>query len=200
MARHVCPARHEAILAATAKVVQARGQRASMDEIAREAGVSKQTIYNRFGSKDELVRALTSRRLGGLAGALEVPGSLEDPQVALAAFAKILLAACLGADDIAISRLAIIHSAASPDVASAVYDAGPRATWRALAAFLAAADANGRLSCPDPAQAAEFFAGMVVGLRQIDRLLGKPFDLLDPEIETIAGEAAARFVRAYARC
>ena len=48
----------EAILEATAEAIFERGLAVSMDEIARRAGVSKQTIYNHYGSKGDLVRAL----------------------------------------------------------------------------------------------------------------------------------------------
>src|SRR5205807_205660 len=41
----------EAILEAAADAIHERGLGVSVDEIARRAGVSKQTIYNHYGSK-----------------------------------------------------------------------------------------------------------------------------------------------------
>ncbi|EHN76679.1 TetR family protein, partial [Streptomyces coelicoflavus ZG0656] len=41
----------EAILEAAATLFAEKGLSASMEEIARLAGVSKQTVYNRFASK-----------------------------------------------------------------------------------------------------------------------------------------------------
>ena len=38
---------------------------------------------------------------------------------------------------------------------------------------------------------------MVVGMRQIDRLLGATLESLEPQFEHVAREAALRFVRAY---
>ena len=50
--------KNEAILDAAVDVLGERGITAPMEEIARRAHVSKQTIYNHYGSKAELVRAL----------------------------------------------------------------------------------------------------------------------------------------------
>jgi hypothetical protein len=47
-------------------------------------------------------------------------------------------------------------------------------------------------------QAAEFVAGMVVSSRQTGYLLGATEPPTEAEIDSIATEAAARFMRAYA--
>ena len=49
-------AKSQAILDAAAEVMAERGVQAPVDEIARRAGVSKQTIYNHYGSTAEMVR------------------------------------------------------------------------------------------------------------------------------------------------
>ena len=56
-------AKNEAILDAASDVIFERGLGAPLDEVARRAGVSKQTIYNHYGSKGDLVRALIERRI-----------------------------------------------------------------------------------------------------------------------------------------
>jgi AcrR family transcriptional regulator len=197
VARTVCQHRLEAILTATSKVVKVRGAQASMAEIAREAGVSKQTLYNRFGSKEALVLALATRRPMAIAATLEAADSFADVEATLYAFARLLLQTCLASDDVAITRLAAVNVGAAPEMATAVYEAGPKKVVRALEVFMVAADAAGQLNCPDPGQAAEFFASMVVGMRQIDRLLGATLESLEPQFEHVAREAALRFVRAY---
>ena len=53
----------ERLLAAAAELFYRRGIRAvGVDLIADEAGTTKKTLYDRFGSKDELVAAYLSRR------------------------------------------------------------------------------------------------------------------------------------------
>jgi AcrR family transcriptional regulator len=57
------PSAHDALLGATSELTYARGITATgVDAIAAQAGVTKRTLYQHFGSKDQLVaEALTER-------------------------------------------------------------------------------------------------------------------------------------------
>ncbi len=188
----------EAILDAAVLVLAERGVAAPMEEIARRARVSKQTIYNHYGSKAELVRALCERRMVEFAAPLEAAGAAGHPAQALTDIARILLSPLLTPQYLTLLRTAMASAAVMPEVAAALYEAGPRASRRRLADFLGAETAAGRLACPDPLEAAEFFAGMVVSSRQTAYLLGLPLALTEPQVNAIAAEAAHRFLRAYA--
>ncbi|HEX7884602.1 MAG TPA: TetR/AcrR family transcriptional regulator [Phenylobacterium sp.] len=190
--------KNEAILDAAIDVMSEQGLGAPLAEIARRACVSKQTIYNHYGSKAELARALSERRAHEVTDVLDAPGAMENPAETLAGYARVLMRAVLNPRSMAIYRMAMNASGAMPDVARAVYEAGPRANRLHLAEFLRLETAAGRLHAPDPLQAAEFFAGMVLGRHQTPSLLGVSFSVTDDEIEQIAYEAAARFMRAYA--
>ena len=120
--------KNEAILDAAVEVMAERGLGASMEEIARRACVSKQTIYNHYGSKAELARAMSERRAHEVAGVLEAPGAIERPEAALAAYARLLLNAVRNARSMAIYRMAMLAASTLPDVAEAIYEAGPRAS------------------------------------------------------------------------
>ncbi|HEY8615370.1 TetR/AcrR family transcriptional regulator [Phenylobacterium sp.] len=192
-------AKSEAILDAAVEVLSERGVSASMEEIARRACVSKQTIYNHYGSKAELVRALCDRRVHEMTAPLETPEGIADPEQALAAFGRILMAKLLeGSRGQGFFRAAILGAQDAPEVARAVYEAGPRESRRKLAAFLELETRAGRLACPDPAEAAEFFAGMVIGSYQTAALLGVERNLDEDRADAIAREAARRFLKAYA--
>jgi AcrR family transcriptional regulator len=52
-----------AVLDAAATVIRTRGPGASLDDIARRAGVSKGGLLYHFATKDDLVQALTTRLL-----------------------------------------------------------------------------------------------------------------------------------------
>lgn len=190
--------KNEAILDAAIEVLGERGITAPMEVIARRACVSKQTIYNHYGSKAELVRALASRRVHEMTAPLETPEGLVDPAQALAGFARVLLRAVITPRGMSLYRMAMINALEMPDVANAMFEAGPKESRARLAVFLALETQVGRLHCPDPLQAAEFFAGMVLGTHQAAALLGVPVTLTDPKIDEIAREAAARFLKAYA--
>jgi AcrR family transcriptional regulator len=169
-----------------------------MEAIARRAQVSKQTIYNHYGCKADLVGALSDRRAQQMTAPLETPDAVEHPQEALAGFARVLLEAVVSPASISFLRVAIRHAVDMPQIARAMYEAGPKASRARLAEFLAQEHAAGRMNVPDPQQAAEFFGGMVVGPFQTAGLLGVPTDFTEARMEAQAQEAAARFVRAYA--
>ena len=190
-------AKSEAILDAAMDILAERGVSVSMDEIARRAGVSKQTVYNHFGSKADLVRIMAERRVHEITAPLGTPGAEENPQEALAGYARILLGAVFQTKGAGLFRTAILHAPEMPDVARALWEAGPKASRARLAEFLALETKAGRLFCPNPAEAAEFFGGMVVATYQTAQLLGIEVNLDDARIERIATEAARRFIRAY---
>jgi len=84
-------AKNEAILDAASDVISSRGLSAPLDEIARRAGVSKQTIYNHYGSKVEPDAGADRARSQTITAPLDVPGAAANPEAALAAFAEVLL-------------------------------------------------------------------------------------------------------------
>lgn len=184
----------DAILAAAAEVMAERGLSAPMEEIARRAGVSKQTIYNRYGSKEELARAMAERRAETLAAPLGAADlSLED---ALAAFARNLLDR---ADrKVGLLRMMVSAAGGTPELARDIYEAGPRRSKMRLAQFLARASASGCLDVPDPEDAAEVFIGMVTGHGLVRALLGVGEVAEGDRRDARASEAARRFLRAYA--
>lgn len=190
--------KNEAILDAAVAVFAERGVYASMEEIARRACVSKQTIYNHYGAKADLVRAVMDRRVHEITATLDTSTAVQHPEQALAEFGRVLLRAVMRPQGPAFMRMAMLGVADMPEVAAAIYEAGARASRRRLAAFLELETQAGRLACPDPMQAAEFFAGMVLGPHQTATLLGVDPGLDEARIDGIAVEAAARFLRAYA--
>jgi TetR/AcrR family transcriptional repressor of mexJK operon len=191
-------AKNEAILDAASDVIFERGLSAPLDEIARRAGVSKQTIYNHYGSKAALMRALIARRNELITAALEVGGAQSSAAEALAAYARALLQTVMMERGVALMRLLIESSRRNPELARQVLPMGPRGMRARLAEFLRRQRAEGRLSLDDPDEAADFFAGMVISHHQLQGLLGMPPELTPERIERIAREAARRFLRAYA--
>jgi AcrR family transcriptional regulator len=191
-------AKTEAILDAAAEALAERGLMTPLEEIARRAGVSKQTIYNHFGSKADLVRSLVQRRVDRVTAVLHPPVAADRPEAALTAFARVVLEGMLDPRRSEMLRLTIQSAAELPDLAAVVYEAGPKTSSSRLATFLAEETAAGRLDVDDPEQAAEFFLGMLGGSYQTAWLLGVPRRLDVAGVERLARAASARFVRAYA--
>jgi len=190
--------KNEAILDSASAVLFEKGLAAPLDEIARRAGVSKQTIYNHYGSKAELVRALIERRAKLVAAPLETPLAEAFPHEALAGFARALLETVTLERSVALFRLLILAAPTTPEIARSAFEASVRDGRGRLAEFLGREARAGRLAIADPCEAASFFTGMVIGHHQIQALFGLPTDLTPQRIDRIARESARRFMRAYA--
>jgi TetR/AcrR family transcriptional repressor of mexJK operon len=193
IAGQVDPRKSEAILKAASDLFAERGAAVTMEEIARRAGVSKQTLYNRFASKTEIGRALAARRSDDITAPLRIDG---DPVSVLTAYAGVMLEKVCNAAKGESLRGVALMSPSVPDIAQAIYDAGPAASMQRLADWLKVQDAKGLLVVPDPALAAEMFTGMVLGHGHLRAVLGVPHPTESFEVR--AAEAARRFVRAFA--
>jgi AcrR family transcriptional regulator len=191
-------AKTEAILDAAVEVIGERGLSAPMEEIARRAGVSKQTVYNHYGSKADLMRALMGRRVEAITASLREPGAVDNPTETLEAYARSVLETVITTKSYSMLRVIILGSGEMPDVAKEVFESGPASARRQLAAYLETETKLGRMKVEDFDQAAEFFSGMVMGHSQLRSLLRLPSEKTPEQYGRLAREAAERFMRAYA--
>jgi AcrR family transcriptional regulator len=74
------------ILRAAAEVFTTRGLQASLDDVARHAGVGVGTVYRRFPDKESLVEALFEERLGQLAAIADKALAEPDSWTGLTGF------------------------------------------------------------------------------------------------------------------
>ena len=148
--------------------------RASMESIAQEAGVSKQTVYNHFGSKKELFNALVRGRCESLSAELshETDAGGDDPAKVLTAFGENVLEIMLSEESMDLYRLLQAEGRSHPGLGEIFYRQGPDRTARLIADYLAEQTRNGRLDVPDPRMAAEQFVTMLVGHLRVRHLLG----------------------------
>jgi TetR/AcrR family transcriptional repressor of mexJK operon len=184
----------EAILDAAATLFATKGLSTSMDEIARVAGVSKQTLYNRFASKVEIAGAVAARRSEAISAPLLSEGAPVDvlERMALGLLEKLCCPIASNS-----MKAAALASAEAPELGRTVYERGPQEGRRRLAEWLRKQTDAGRLDVPDPDQAAEMFSGMVLGHGYLRGLLG--LEGIDPaRIKERARACAERFVRAFA--
>ncbi len=184
----------QAILDAASEVLARRGANASIEEVARRAGVSKQTIYNHYGSKTELVRTLVEQRRSVLTATLEAVPPDQDVAETLTAYALAILEAITSPSSLQLTRMAIVGATDMPELGRAVFDAGARAANEHLAAFL---QSRPELDLPNPQRGADIFVGMALGRLQTRLLMGLE-GLEREQAVARAQEAAIRFVRAYA--
>ncbi len=183
----------EAILEAATALFAEKGVSASMEEIARRAGVSKQTLYNRYASKVDIGRAIAERRSDAVTAPLRSGG---EPVEVLTAFAATLLTKLCGPHGRGDMRGIALMSPHAPDLAEAVYHAGPGESLRRLSLWLEEQDRLGHLRVPDPRHAAEMFTGMTIGHGHLRSILG--IEQTGFDLPARARETAERFVRAFA--
>lgn len=152
------------ILAATGIFLEQGFHNASMDAIARAAGVSKQTIYNHFGSKEALFSAIACERcLDRLSTLLETEQVRTDAEATLRAFAKTLLKILLEPEALALHRLIIAESGRFPEIGEIYHRAGPERGIRLLAAYLDRQCQLRRLDVRNTQLAAQQFTGALIG-------------------------------------
>lgn len=164
IASRMCEKRTAILTAATRVFLDAGYGAASMDAIARVAGVSKQTIYSHFGGKAALFEAIIAINSGRMLEVLEHRDAANtDPAAALEAMAQRLLEIILAPDALARFRVVMAESARFPELAEIYYRTGPERVTVGLAAFLAKLHQKGLLEITDPLVAASQFFGMVRG-------------------------------------
>jgi AcrR family transcriptional regulator len=73
------------LLDAAARVFAEQGMDASVDDIARDAGVGVGTLYRRFPTKDDLIAAVLDDRFETVAATIEAAADVDDPWAALEA-------------------------------------------------------------------------------------------------------------------
>ncbi|XHS76940.1 TetR/AcrR family transcriptional regulator [Burkholderiaceae bacterium UC74_6] len=148
-------------------------ERASVDAIAAEAGVSKMTIYSHFTSKEGLFEAVirdrTDRVMGGLAGVEALDPT--QPRKALLAVGEQFLT--LAREEQVLGQFRSLYGAAGsqPEACRAFYKQGADRLISDLAAYLRRAGAHGTLNIRHPRQAADLFLSMFLGDGHIRGLL-----------------------------
>ncbi|MFI1333624.1 TetR/AcrR family transcriptional regulator [Streptomyces sp. NPDC020845] len=216
------PAKRQAILEAAVAVFLREGYtRASVDVIADEAHVSKQTVYNHFGDKQRLFLAavegerervaarFTPDLTPELAGEPQIEGEpggdgepggegAADAETALVSFGHRVLQVLLDERASALRRLVISEVARHPSLRPACADGEPQQLVTYLVDLLTRRTERGELSVDDPATVARQFVALLVqqGLHQ--SMYGtRP--LPGHEAAAICERAADLFVRAYRR-
>ena len=186
----------EAILAGAERAFLAGGYGAvSMDAIAREAGVSKATVYAHFSDKEELfgaVIAAVSERFGGFS-ALELDP--RDIEHSLKTIANRFLALIMSPESIAVNRIIIGEVTRFPVLGAVFWEAGPERVRTQIETFLRCAGDIGSLAIDDARLAAEQFVSLVRGEIHLRRLLrlGAEGDSLAAAAES----AVETFLRAF---
>lgn len=197
----------DAILAAARTLFLAAGyDGVNLDQVAETAGVSRQTVYNRFGGKEALFRAMVRRHWAGvLTWSDQVRATIRDvrfpdPAAKLVGIARAFLRFIDDADQVAFTRLVIAESRARPWIGEEFHRFGQALTLETLAEILGAMHQQGVLDCPRPDVAARQFLALINESSLWPRLMAVGAAQTDaPDPDAIVAEAVATFLCRYGR-
>lgn len=174
------------------------GYDVSMDAIAAAANVSKQTLYNQFGNKEELFKAMIADRAAVMRAPLNASALERHPREMLTDVARQYYTHACAPHEIGYYRMMIGASQQFPDIGRAYYEAGPKQMLDALSQWMAREERLGRLDTGgDPQMAAEHFLSLITGHIEAKGLLGIGAEMSPTEIERRAKFCADVFMRAF---
>jgi TetR/AcrR family transcriptional regulator, mexJK operon transcriptional repressor len=174
----------------------------SMDAIARQAAVSKATLYSHFAGKDALFAALIvseCRHLSDQIGrrALDEP-DIRDALLRVAHDFNNLLCTGYG---LTMYRIVVAEAPRFPELGRVFYDSGPTVMIDRIAHLLRQAADRGLLKVHDPRIAAIQFISLIRGELHLTRVLGlkraskNPADYIEASVDLFLTGYHAREAR-----
>lgn len=155
--------RRQAVLDAAMRLFLAHGFSAtSLDKIIEQAGGSRRTIYETFGSKEGLLQAVVTDSCQELLAHLDADAMMDmPPRQALTYIGELFLAALIDTRRAALFRLVVAESAQAPELGRLFMASGPHQSQKIVIDYLNSAIAAGDLLIENPAIAAAQFLEMV---------------------------------------
>jgi TetR/AcrR family transcriptional repressor of mexJK operon len=193
------PAKRQAILDAAKNLFLRNGyEGSSMEAIAREAGVSKLTVYSHFTDKDTLfcaaVTAKCEERLPHLFVATEHGEPIETCLLEIGrAFHDLINSE----ESLALHRLMFTLAKPNPTLVQLFYAASATRVLGEMERLLRQADRAGRLRVANPRSAAEHFCSLLKGGYNFRLLIGCAEERSAAEAELHVRDVVDLFLRAY---
>jgi AcrR family transcriptional regulator len=173
---------------------------ASMENVARHAGVSTKTLYRLVPDKKALFEASLTHRLDRFASVVSLR-ACEGGDIEAALPAALLACADLVLDPevIALQRLILADNDKFPDIAESFYTRAIRRTVAALAEWLLVQQKRGLIVLDDVEAAAGMLLGMLVFQPQRDVMFGHKPPPTRSALELRARTCSALFLRGCRR-
>jgi len=195
------PEKTERILEAAGQLFREQGYGAvSMDQIAREAGVSKATVYAHFESKERLFAVMVQTACAAYAeGIVPRVTELDDPREALDRIARSIESFLLAPKTLGIYRVIIAEGPRFPELVQAFVESGPMPFLKLLTEFFECAHKRGVLAVPNPRLAAHQLVWLVRGPLYMRRMLNVEAIMKDePGVEDVVQGAVDMMMKGYA--
>ncbi|MEX0298498.1 MAG: TetR/AcrR family transcriptional regulator [Kordiimonas sp.] len=170
----------------------------SMDEVAKGAGVSKQTVYSHFSSKEQLfsasIRAVIERYYPETVLDRVEEHSLEaDLRVVCESYAHLLMSK----EAMAMFRLLVAAAPKGPMLANLFWNAGPREMQDRLEAFLLSRVQKGELDIPDIEVASSQIVCLLKAKSHFMHSIGLIDSISEEQIQKNVDNAVDVFLKLY---
>jgi TetR/AcrR family transcriptional repressor of mexJK operon len=172
-------------------------QGTSVNAIARNSGISKESIYRYFSSKKELFEAVIAKELAEYLDKLHtIDVEFESMPLddALRKIAESIVAAVTTDRTLSFRRLIFHETRKSPDIGRYYYEVGPREAYKDLEKIFARHRDNARLP---PEKLAQYFVGMLLHFTMLMRLCGIAKPLTPKEKQELAAVTTQDFLNAF---
>ena len=169
----------------------------SVDDIAAAAGVSKQTVYSHFGSKENLFGLAISTKCKQSGIDPEAIDPEAPPEAMLPELARRFLQLVTSPEAIRVHNVCTGSAETHPALGQLYFRYGPEETVDAVSGYLAAQVRAGRLRIDNPREAAWQLLCMLKAESHM-RLQFKLEPLSEKQIREYADSCVAMFLRAYA--
>ncbi|WP_322867334.1 TetR/AcrR family transcriptional regulator [Aquicoccus sp. G2-2] len=188
------------VLEGARKVFMAAGfERANVDDIAHEAGVSKATLYSYFPDKAALFSEVARCECDRLAEAALEEIDINAPLREVLGFAATRIATVvLSGFSQSMFSICVAERARFPALARSYYEAGPEMGRKQIEAYLRVATEAGQLDISDFTLASEQFTDLARTRLWLRAVFGVQAEFSSEEIASVAEEAVETFLARYA--
>ena len=169
----------------------------SMDEVAKHAGVSKQTVYSHFGSKDELfVSAIESKCVvHQLTGDALVDAT--KPQQVILQFAQQFAEMIVSKEAMTVFKTCVAQADTHPEVSRLFYDAGPKHVLGLIRNYLKKVNEHGEYFFENPHESGVRLCLMLFGEVKLRLELGLEIGDLLISRQVYIQDTVEMFLRAH---
>ncbi|MFJ9823788.1 TetR/AcrR family transcriptional regulator [Streptomyces sp. NPDC101160] len=194
--------KHQAIMEAATAVFMEKGYAGtSMDDIAKLAAVSKQTVYKHFSDKEKLFAAIVLATTDRLDSTIDLLADVETDaanlEENLTRLARQFLTALTHPQVIQLRRLIIANADVFPDLGTEWYERGFERGLASLAATFQRLADEGLLRVDDALLAANHFSGLLLWIPVNKAMFTGSPQHTEADLDRYAAAGARVFLAAY---
>ncbi len=194
--------KHQAIMEAATSAFMSKGYSGtSMDDIAKLAAVSKQTVYKHFSDKEklfaEMVLATTDRIDGMVDLVAHIPSDADTLEDNLTQLARQFLAALTQPQVLQLRRLVIANADTFPELGATWYEQGFERVLATLAATFQRLADHGLLHADEPLLAAHHFSALLLWIPVNNAMFHGSPQHTEAELDHYATVGVRAFLAAY---